>query len=241
MGTLITGFPSISIDSGTLESRYNVLVNSGYYGKKRNVSSDKRYNHNIINNYNNSVIVGACFTNPEVLREVISNPNQQLYAGILILSNNPFQVELIVGSQEDYNTESPLLYYQTIANSVIYTINGNQYHGFADATGGSSNNWDGLYTGIYSVSTFDTINEFIQASNIRPITDTFTITYRDTNCTHSGPDEASIGDTVTVSFQFTSGYGIVNPSSDVYVTNNGVVIPSQYSNGVLTFTMPDPS
>ncbi len=68
------------------------------------------------------------------------------------------------------------------------------------------------------------------------------ITYRLTNCTApSAPTEATVGDTVTVPFQFTSGYGIVNPSSDLYVTNNGVVVPSQYSNGVLTFTMPDPS
>lgn len=70
----------------------------------------------------------------------------------------------------------------------------------------------------------------------------YPITYRLTNCTApSAPTGAAIGDTVTVPFQFTSGYGIVNPSSDVYVTNNGVVVPSQYSNGVLTFTMPDPS
>lgn len=70
----------------------------------------------------------------------------------------------------------------------------------------------------------------------------YIITYRLTNCTApSAPTEAIIGETVTVPFQFTSGYGIVNPLSDVYVTNNGVVVPSQYSNGVLTFTMPDPS
>ena len=69
----------------------------------------------------------------------------------------------------------------------------------------------------------------------------YQIVYRDTNCTHSGPDEAIVGDTVTVNYTFPDGYGIVNPSSDIYVTNNGVVIPSQYSNGVLTFRMPDPS
>lgn len=70
----------------------------------------------------------------------------------------------------------------------------------------------------------------------------YPITYRFTNCTaSSAPDEAAIGDTITVPFVFPDGYGIVNPSSDVYVTNNGVVIPSQYSNGTLTFTMPDPS
>ena len=68
------------------------------------------------------------------------------------------------------------------------------------------------------------------------------ITYRLTNSTvPSAPTNAIIGDTVTITPEFTSGYGIVNPTSDVYVTCNGVVIPSTYSNGVLTFTMPNPS
>lgn len=70
----------------------------------------------------------------------------------------------------------------------------------------------------------------------------YPISYRLTNCTApSAPAEAAIGDTVVVPFQFTSGYGIVNPSSDIYVTNNGVIVPSMYSNGILTFTMPDPT
>lgn len=68
----------------------------------------------------------------------------------------------------------------------------------------------------------------------------YPITYRDTNATHSGPVKAAIGDTVTVEYTFPDGYGIVN-SSDIYVTNNGVLVPSTYANGTLTFTMPDPS
>lgn len=70
----------------------------------------------------------------------------------------------------------------------------------------------------------------------------YPITYHLTNCdASSAPVEAAVGDIVTVPFQFPSGYGIVNPSSDIYVTNNGVIIPSTYANGTLTFTMPDPS
>lgn len=64
------------------------------------------------------------------------------------------------------------------------------------------------------------------------------IIYRDTNCSHNGPDLGIPGNVVTVNYTFPEGYGIANPSADVYVTNNGVAIPSQYSNGVLTFTMP---
>lgn len=70
---------------------------------------------------------------------------------------------------------------------------------------------------------------------------TYPITYRLTNATSNGPSEAAVGDTVNVGLSFPEGYGIVNPSSDVYVTNNGVIVPSSYVNGTLTFTMPDPS
>lgn len=68
----------------------------------------------------------------------------------------------------------------------------------------------------------------------------FPITYRLTNCTApDAPVEAAVGDTVSVPFVFPDGYGIVN-SENVYVTNNGVVVPSTYSDGVLTFEMPNP-
>lgn len=69
----------------------------------------------------------------------------------------------------------------------------------------------------------------------------YPITYRPTNCSFPGaPTEAAIGDIVVVPVSFPDGYGLVN-ESNIYVTNNGVVIPSSYSNGQLTFTMPDPS
>lgn len=69
----------------------------------------------------------------------------------------------------------------------------------------------------------------------------FPISYRPTNCYFpNAPTEAAVGDTVIVSVVFDEGYGIVNPS-DIYVTCNGVTVPSTYNNGTLTFTMPDPS
>lgn len=68
------------------------------------------------------------------------------------------------------------------------------------------------------------------------------ITYRLSNCTAiSAPTQAYVGEIVRVPIDFPAGYGIVNPTTDVYVTNNGVTIPSTYSGGALTFTMPDPS
>lgn len=69
----------------------------------------------------------------------------------------------------------------------------------------------------------------------------YPITYRPTNCSFpNAPTEAIVDETVVVPVSFPDGYGLVN-ESNIYVTNNGVVIPSTYSNGQLTFTMPDPS
>lgn len=107
------------------------------------------------------------------------------------------------------------------------------------------NVWTPLpFTGIFNIEESSSVAELhsiLDSLNIKYTMNVHPITYRDTNCTHSGPDEATIGDTVNVDYTFPDGYGIVNPQSDIYVTNNGVVIPSSYANGRLTFTMPDPS
>lgn len=85
--------------------------------------------------------------------------------------------------------------------------------------------------GSYIVGVFDYVEPIVN----------YPITYRLTNVTTTGPNEAAVGDTVTVPLAFPEGYGVVNPSSDAYVTCNGVLVPSTYSNGQLVFTMPDPS
>ncbi len=64
------------------------------------------------------------------------------------------------------------------------------------------------------------------------------IRYVLTNCSApNAPTTAQPGSRVTVPFVMDDGYDIVN-SNDVYVMNNNMIIPSEYSNGVLTFTMP---
>lgn len=90
------------------------------------------------------------------------------------------------------------------------------------------------------VDVYDSLELALEALGIHnPL---YPITYRLTNCTSpTAPTEATVGDTVNVIPQFTAGYGVVNPTSDVYVTCNGVLVPSTYANGTLTFTMPDPS
>lgn len=134
---------------------------------------------------------------------------------------------------------------------ILTTKSGSTYDIYSDITPNIrawDNNW--VYASIDAIDSsiqtdltiFGSLNQCVQAMVSAPIPPvTFPITYRLTNATTTGPNEATIGDTVTVPLQFTEGYGIVNPTTDVYVTNNGVVVPSQYSNGVLTFTMPDPS
>lgn len=72
---------------------------------------------------------------------------------------------------------------------------------------------------------------------------TYPITYHYTNSTVSGPSEAAIGDTVTVSAVPDVDYGITDASTQILVTNNDVAVPYTWdaANNRITFTMPDPS
>lgn len=127
----------------------------------------------------------------------------------------------------------------------IVTVNGRDYYsyGFYRSTSSSLTSFNRALTGVYSsLTNCANIEEAVRITGVRPIDQlTYPITYRDTNAVHYGPTEGVPGDNVVVSYTFPDGYGIVNPSSDIYVTNNGVIIPSQYADGKLTFTMPDPS
>lgn len=193
------------------------------------MSSDRVYCSAISNNssYVNDVVLNGGTSDYKIIRAIL-------------LANNPFTITDIIKSQfagvTTYSVNSD--------SSGIITINNVQYYGMLYYI--SSRNFSGsdvisssfTVSGVYTI--LNTCEEAVIQSGVYGIRQP--ITYRLTNCTApSAPTEAVIGDTVTVSLQFSSGYGIVNPSSDVYVTNNGVVVPSQYSNGVLTFTMPNPS
>lgn len=71
----------------------------------------------------------------------------------------------------------------------------------------------------------------------------YPITYSFSNSTVSGPSEATVGDTVTVSAVPDVGYGITDASSQIFVTNNDVAVPYTWDavNNHITFTMPNPS
>ena len=70
-------------------------------------------------------------------------------------------------------------------------------------------------------------------------TSAFNINYNLTNASApSAPSTGYFDIPVAVPLSFPEGYGVVNSSTDAYVTYNGVIVPSQYSNGTLTFTVP---
>lgn len=72
--------------------------------------------------------------------------------------------------------------------------------------------------------------------------DKYPITYHYENSTVSGPSEAAVGDTVTVSAVPDTDYGITDPTTQISVTNNDDPVNFTWdaSTNRITFTMPDP-
>ncbi len=71
----------------------------------------------------------------------------------------------------------------------------------------------------------------------------YPITYHYTNSTVSGPAEAIVGDTVTISAIPDVGYGITDASTQILVTSNDIAVPYTWdaTNNRITFTMPNPT
>lgn len=120
------------------------------------------------------------------------------------------------------------------------TFNGKEYAMTIGTTMGT------YYTGYYASAANDkysSLQEALSAMQIRPIVEMYPITYSYTNSTVSGPSEAGVGDTVTVSAVPDNNYGITDPASQILVTNNDVAVEYQWnpSTNTITFTMPDPS
>lgn len=123
-----------------------------------------------------------------------------------------------------------------------------------EATGGYSDSGNGTTSGIrwvmYSVGyteqdfTFDAVeNPILRAYEILSASPLYPITYHYTNSTVSGPAEAAVGDTVTVSAVPDVGYGITDASTQILVTNDDVAVPYTWDavNQHITFTMPQPA
>lgn len=98
---------------------------------------------------------------------------------------------------------------------------------------------------VASLPKYSTILEAVEACNDGNWTGstTYPITYSYTNSTVSGPSEAAVGDTVTVSAIPDNNYGITDPASQILVTNNDVAVSYNWnpSTNAITFVMPDPT
>ena len=131
----------------------------------------------------------------------------------------------------------------------VLSIAGNDYYGRVESIQYSSSNFTiDSYTGVFSnvdemVGSDSELVSLLRSLNIHPISTSYPITYHYTNSTVSGPSEAAVGETVTVSAVPNAGYGITDATTQILVTNNDVAVPYTWdaANNSITFTMPDPS
>ena len=114
-------------------------------------------------------------------------------------------------------------------------------HNPVNSTGGYTiSNYEQLLTLPPNLSPYSTRQELEEAlSNY--YSKLYPITYSYTNSVVSGPAEAAVGETVTVSATPDIGYGITDASTQILVTNNDVAVPYTWdaTNQRITFTMPE--
>ena len=212
---------------------YNSLVSQGYFGW-----STSPYSRRVMcfNGYTEFVWVETTTTNINDFNSIfdISLTSSVPFMGILF-SNKPGEYQLA-------NNQSGTIYPTIVGDTVKErTIHGHRYY-----CGHVSTNNTGVFsefTGIYNVSPFSTIDLALNAISIKPIGG-YSITYYPTNVTlDPAPPEAIVGDTVTVGVSVPAGYTIRDPSSNIVVRNNGIIVPHTWdaSSSRFTFTMPDPS
>lgn len=158
---------------------------------------------------------------------------------VFIASYVDSRYEFIIASASPFNLSIAI--YDT-SHNIIDTLHGPAYID-TDSVGigcYSVSDWNNITLTDYNLF-LDSFSSFNNAKEalLSAIGITKNITYRLTNCTAPGaPQSASVGSEVTVPLVFTEGFAVNNPSTDAYVMNNGVLVPSTYSNGTLTFTMP---
>lgn len=192
-------------------------------------------------NWSDTAISSLTAQQQTVRNTMVSNGSLNSSFVYLNRDNYQYRMSNVAGFMMAYYVENGV--YGAImyvpANAIFYTLNDNSVNcnfGYARFNEGYREGTEDPSVQMTYYNYFTSYQEAYDAiHNEKPII------YRDTNCSHIGPDNAAVGDTVTVNYTFPDGYGIVNPSTNIYVTNNGIVVPSSYANGTLTFTMPDPS
>ena len=209
---------------------YNYLSNSGVYGHNTSGGSNITYT---VGYTGLSQVYMVYVTNRADFFNYIPSYGGNIAHMYIFVSNNPFTLNYYYHPVDSYD--------KSTSGSIVKSIGGYDYNCQFGFDGSSEPITSIINTGIYNTTGYETVQSAIEASGVLPIPGTYSITYRLTNATTTGPSEATVGDTVTVPLTFPEGYGVVNPSSDAYVTCNGVLVPSTYSDGQLVFTMPDPS
>ena len=171
----------------------------------------------------------AAYVHDDIIYRYISSESSAGENGIIVSYNSPWTFYAYTGL-----TATGTIYVVPVDNPEYfnprYTISSRFYNSVGER---------GVSIAP-SIDAFNTSSEALQAMGIS-MPGKYPITYRPTNCSFpNAPAKAAVGDTVVVPVVFPDGYGLVN-DSNIYVTNNGVVIPSTYTNGQLTFTMPNPA
>lgn len=190
----------------------------------------------------NDVVIGSSVSGSKVAffnsDDIIYNYNSNIPLGsygAIVWNANLFDLIIYVGS---YDT-SAINYVSAVDRDWIkppYTTMISQYLNIGTV-------YQDEITLLSSLDKYATSSLAANALGLRFPQSQYPITYHYTNSTVSGPSEAAVGDTVTVSAVPDVGYGITDASTQILVTNNDVAVPYTWdaANQRITFTMPDPS
>lgn len=188
------------------------------------VENIMQYGTLIFNRYN---LKGLSFSTTDIYHfSVYPYPNNNSITGYYMACtmSNPVYGSASTNSDNITNWSNETVYYKGTIPVYVYNF-----------TPGNQNNLFPVITSSY--------NSIQEAVNSLPIASLYPITYHYTNSTVTGPSEAAVGDTVTVSAVPDVGYGITDTSTQILVTNNDIAVPYTWdsANNRITFTMPDPS
>lgn len=156
----------------------------------------------------------------------------EYYCGFSAREGNYYRSGLI----RDNNTEA----YSSVSTTI--SILDNEYYGAAALYYANSTWQRNDRTGIFAeiteeiTSQSDLESELISLG-IRPISTGYPIAYNATNCTMSGPTEASGGTEVVVNVTPSSGY-ILRSSGVSVIDSTGVTVPHIVQGNQIAFTMP---
>lgn len=172
---------------------------------------------------------------------------ENIYCGLLRISgNNGYRYGTLMLSMASFSQRYTNTYSHqstTSGTSTASLVTGyNDLYGYLVTDYNEAYNSAGVINSIITyVPVYDDVQTFIDEVYSGALH--YPITYSYTNSTVSGPDEAAVSNTVTVSAVPDNNYGITDPESQILVTNNDVAVSYNWnpSTNTITFVMPDPS